>query len=220
VIQPGGSVTLTGSRAFTSADPAGTWESYATYQDAGAAWHDGPSLTFGFSQSAGIAVTVTPSAPSTAPGGTINFQASVTGTTTGQSTAVTWSVQEPAAGPVSSTGVYTAPANDGDVSRGGHQHGGHRRKTGTAPRRGAAAANSRSPSPRASRPCCRPARRRSARPSPGITGGQSSAVTCRFSSSAGERWTPRVTTRRLRQRARITCWPSAWRIRPRAAQRA
>jgi len=113
VIQPGGSVTLTGSRAFTSADPAGTWESYATYQDAGAAWHDGPSLTFGFSQSAGIAVTVTPSAPSTAPGGTINFQASVTGTTTGQSTAVTWSVQEAGGGTVSSTGVYTAPATMG-----------------------------------------------------------------------------------------------------------
>jgi len=112
-IPPGGSLTLTGSRAFTIADPAGTWESYPTYQDANLAWHDGPIVTFGFSQSAGIAVTVTPSAPSTTPGGTISFQASVTGTTTGQSTAVTWSVQETGGGTVSSAGVYTAPVTLG-----------------------------------------------------------------------------------------------------------
>jgi len=56
-----------------------------------------------------IAVTVNPSAPSTAIGGTISFQASVTGAAAGQSTAVTWSVQEATGGSVSASGVYTAP---------------------------------------------------------------------------------------------------------------
>jgi hypothetical protein len=113
VIQPAGTLSLAGSRVFTAADAAGTWEAYASYQDASAVWHDGPSVNFTFGQSAGIAVTVTPSTPSSTPGGTINFQASVTGTTTGQSTAVTWSVQEAGGGTVSSTGVYTAPATTG-----------------------------------------------------------------------------------------------------------
>ena len=113
VIQPGGSLTLTGSRAFAAADPAGTWEAYATYQDASAAWHDGPSVNFTYSQSAGITVTVTPSTPSTTPGGTINFQASVAGTTASQSTAVTWSVQEIGGGTISTSGACTAPATTG-----------------------------------------------------------------------------------------------------------
>src|SRR5205807_1355266 len=41
------------------------------------------------------------------------FTATVTGTTTGQSTAVTWSVQEAAGGTVTSSGSYTAPATAG-----------------------------------------------------------------------------------------------------------
>src|SRR5207237_713177 len=45
-IQPGASVTLAASRAFTSADPLGSWYSYATWQDAGGAWHDSPSINF------------------------------------------------------------------------------------------------------------------------------------------------------------------------------
>src|SRR5215813_3488591 len=38
-IQPGASVTLAASRAFTSADPLGSWYAYTTWQDAGGAWH-------------------------------------------------------------------------------------------------------------------------------------------------------------------------------------
>src|SRR5438270_118294 len=45
-IQPGATVTLAASRAFTSADPLGSWYSYATWQDAGGAWHDSPSINF------------------------------------------------------------------------------------------------------------------------------------------------------------------------------
>src|SRR5205807_1165402 len=35
-------LTLTASRTFGTTDALGTWEVYATYQDA-AGWHDGPS---------------------------------------------------------------------------------------------------------------------------------------------------------------------------------
>ena len=110
-IQPGATLTLAASRTFTSADALGAWYSYATYQDAGGAWHDGPNVTFNFAQP--IAVAVTPSAPATVIGGTINFQASVTGTAAGQSAAVTWSVQELGGGTVTAAGVYTAPATAG-----------------------------------------------------------------------------------------------------------
>src|SRR2546427_185103 len=43
-IQPGATVTLAASRAFTSADPLGAWYSYTTYQDAAGAWHDSPNI--------------------------------------------------------------------------------------------------------------------------------------------------------------------------------
>jgi hypothetical protein len=110
-IQPAATLTLAAARAFTSADPVGPWYSYATYQDAGGAWHDGPNVFFTVAQP--VAVTVTPSVASTLPSGTINFQASVAGTAAGQSTAVTWSVQEAGGGTVSAAGVYTAPAITG-----------------------------------------------------------------------------------------------------------
>jgi hypothetical protein len=40
------SLTLTSSRSFTAADPAGSWISYATYKDAVGVWHDGPEVSF------------------------------------------------------------------------------------------------------------------------------------------------------------------------------
>jgi hypothetical protein len=117
VVQPGATLTLAASRTFGSADPLGQWFSYPTYQDGSGVWHDGPNVHFTVGQGtpppASIAVTVNPSAPSTAILGTISFQASVTGTTAAQSTAVTWSVQEAAGGTVTSSGVYTAPAVSG-----------------------------------------------------------------------------------------------------------
>src|SRR2546428_13321182 len=91
-IQPGATLTLTATRNFTSADPLGPWYAYATYEDASGAWHDGPNVNFTVKQP--FVVTVTPSAPSIVIGGTVDLGASVTGTAVGQSTAVTWSVQE------------------------------------------------------------------------------------------------------------------------------
>jgi endoglucanase len=45
-LSAGGTLTITASRDFTRSDPAGQWVSYATYQDAGGTWHDGPDVTF------------------------------------------------------------------------------------------------------------------------------------------------------------------------------
>jgi hypothetical protein len=45
-VQPGATITLTASRAFTSTDPTGQWYSYATYEDTESLWHDGPSVYF------------------------------------------------------------------------------------------------------------------------------------------------------------------------------
>src|SRR6267142_366816 len=92
-IQPGATLTLAASRVFLSTDPLGSWYSYTTYQDSALAWHDGPHVSFTVAAPAPtISVAVTPSLTSTTPVGTVTFQATVTGTTTGQSTAVTWSV--------------------------------------------------------------------------------------------------------------------------------
>jgi len=64
--------------------------------------------------SAVIAVSVSPGSASVSPGGTMSFTATVTGTVSGQSTAVTWSVQEGAAGgSIDSGGRYTAPSGTG-----------------------------------------------------------------------------------------------------------
>ncbi|RPH67202.1 MAG: hypothetical protein EHM78_22015 [Myxococcaceae bacterium] len=61
-----------------------------------------------------IAVSVSPASTSVGPGGTVTFSATVTGTVSGQSTAVTWSVQEGAAGgSIDLSGRYTAPSGTG-----------------------------------------------------------------------------------------------------------
>jgi Pectate lyase superfamily protein len=62
-----------------------------------------------------IAVSVSPAVAFVAPGGILGFAATVTGTAGAQSTAVTWSVQEPAGGTIDSSGRYTAPASEGMV---------------------------------------------------------------------------------------------------------
>ncbi len=61
----------------------------------------------------GVVVSVSPQASSVLPQGTANFTATVTGTPTGQSTAVTWSVQESGGGAIDGTGHYTAPSTTG-----------------------------------------------------------------------------------------------------------
>jgi hypothetical protein len=60
-----------------------------------------------------IAVSIAPNPASTIVAGTVTFAATVSGTAAGQSTAVTWSVQEAAGGTVSSSGKYTAPGTAG-----------------------------------------------------------------------------------------------------------
>jgi hypothetical protein len=45
-LQPGQTVTVSASRTFASTDPTGSWYSYATYQDSGSVWHDGPNVPF------------------------------------------------------------------------------------------------------------------------------------------------------------------------------
>jgi len=108
-IQPGATVTLAASRAFTSTDPLGAWYAYVTYQDAAGAWHDGPAVNFTVAPPVPVlTVTVSPSVVSTTMGGAIAFQVTVTGTSAGQSTAVTWSLA-PGGGSIDTTGAYVAP---------------------------------------------------------------------------------------------------------------
>ena len=116
-IQPGATLTLAASRAFTSADPLGAWYAYATYQDSAAAWQDGPNVNFTVAQPAPvITVSVSPSIASLATAGTITFQATVSGTSTGQSTAVTWSVSSGGGAIGAATGLYVAPAVAGSYT--------------------------------------------------------------------------------------------------------
>jgi lysophospholipase L1-like esterase len=60
-----------------------------------------------------IAVSVSPKTAATTTGRTLNFTATVTGASAGQSTAVTWSLQETAGGAVDTAGHYTAPSSAG-----------------------------------------------------------------------------------------------------------
>ena len=61
-----------------------------------------------------ITVSIAPSSASTPAGGTLSFTASVTGLGSGQSSAVSWSVQEGATGgTINGAGTYTAPSTPG-----------------------------------------------------------------------------------------------------------
>ncbi len=60
-----------------------------------------------------VAVSVSPHVASAVTGGSVSFTASVTGTSAGQSTAVTWSVQETGGGTVDNLGHYVAPGTTG-----------------------------------------------------------------------------------------------------------
>src|SRR2546428_15505 len=83
-IQPGASVTLAASRAFTSSDKLGSWYSYTTWQDAAGAWHDSSNINFTVSALPAPAGGLVPSSPLTldkltvAPGdvlnGTVTYQ--------------------------------------------------------------------------------------------------------------------------------------------------
>src|SRR5215831_8306790 len=60
-----------------------------------------------------VSVTVSPKTANLVVGGSASFSASVSGTSAGQSTDVTWSVQEQGGGTVDRSGNYVAPAQSG-----------------------------------------------------------------------------------------------------------
>jgi hypothetical protein len=61
----------------------------------------------------GLTVSITPHDPSVAPGSALTFTGTVSGASSGQSTAVTWSVQESGGGTLDASGHYTAPNTAG-----------------------------------------------------------------------------------------------------------
>src|SRR5882672_3655176 len=87
-IQPGASVTLAASRAFTSADPLGAWYSYTTWQDTAGAWHDSPNINFSVVDPAvGVidppvaTITSSPTHPTTQTTASLSFSSSKAGST-------------------------------------------------------------------------------------------------------------------------------------------
>ncbi|HYS11311.1 MAG TPA: hypothetical protein VEP66_21420 [Myxococcales bacterium] len=109
-VQESGGGSINASGQYTAPGSTGTYHVIAT-SVADTSKKD--TATVSVTSTPVIAVSVSPGAVSTLTGGTIPFTATVTGTTTGQSTAVTWSVQESGGGSVSASGVYTAPSSGG-----------------------------------------------------------------------------------------------------------
>src|SRR6267142_2836010 len=109
-VQESGGGSINASGQYTASGSTGTYLVIAT-SVADTSKKD--TATVSVTSTPVIAVSVSPGAVSTLTGGTIPFTATVTGTTTGQSTAVTWSVQESGGGSVSASGVYTAPSSGG-----------------------------------------------------------------------------------------------------------
>ncbi len=105
----GGSVDASGR--YTAPATAGTFHVVATSvadptQSATAAVTVTPAPN--------VTVSIAPGSASTQTGGTVNFAASVTGHGSGQTGAVSWSVQEGAAGgSIDGAGTYTAPSTTG-----------------------------------------------------------------------------------------------------------
>jgi len=103
-----GSVSSTG--AYTAPGTASTCHVVAT---SAADTTKSGSATVTVTTAPVVTVSVSPATASTTPGGTLTFSATVSGTTAGQSTAVTWSVPAGAGTIVATTGVYIAPAAAG-----------------------------------------------------------------------------------------------------------
>jgi hypothetical protein len=103
----GGSIDASGR--YTAPSSAGTFHVVAT-----SAADPSRSMEATVSVTPPIAVSVAPATAGTLTGGTVSFTATVSGAVSGESTAVTWSVREGAAGgTVDSAGRYTAPASAG-----------------------------------------------------------------------------------------------------------
>src|SRR5262249_12855200 len=103
-VQESGGGTVNGSGQYTSPASPGTFHVVAT-SVADPTKRDSATVTV----NPNIAVAIAPRSASTQVRGTLQFTATVTGTLAGQSTAVTWSLQEATGGSVSASGMYTAP---------------------------------------------------------------------------------------------------------------
>ncbi|MGZ6035588.1 MAG: hypothetical protein ACXWLG_09105, partial [Myxococcaceae bacterium] len=105
----GGNVDASGR--YTAPGAAGTFHVVATSV---ADPSRSATATITVATAPNITVSLSPGSASISAGGTVTFTASVTGTGGGQSTAVSWSVQEGAAGgTVNGSGLYTAPSSSG-----------------------------------------------------------------------------------------------------------
>ena len=105
----GGSID--GSGRYTAPGNAGAFHVVATSAADGS---KKATATVNVSAAPNITVSVAPGSASTQAGNTVTFTASVSGTTSGQSTAVSWSIQEGSAGgTVNGSGLYTAPSTAG-----------------------------------------------------------------------------------------------------------
>ena len=90
-VQPGATIQLSASRAFTTSDPTGPWFAYSTWQDSALGWHDdGPTFNFTVS----VPSTPTPSTTPVVNAGssqtiTLPSSAGLNGTVTGFSAGAT-----------------------------------------------------------------------------------------------------------------------------------
>ncbi|HYR13690.1 MAG TPA: Ig domain-containing protein, partial [Mycobacterium sp.] len=109
-MQEAGGGTVDTAGKYTAPATAGTYHVIATSV---ADTSKSKSATVTVTAPPVISVSISPASASVMTGGTATFTATVSGTTTGQSTAVTWSLQEAGGGTVDGSGKYTAPATAG-----------------------------------------------------------------------------------------------------------
>ncbi len=109
-VQEAGGGTVNSSGTYTAPATAGTYHVIAT-SVADPTKHG--SATVLVTAAAGISVSISPTMATIQPNASFTFMATVSGTIGGQSTAVTWSVQEAGGGTVDASGHYLAPATEG-----------------------------------------------------------------------------------------------------------
>ena len=111
VVEGAGAGSIDASGRYTAPGAPGTFHVVATSV---ADTSKTSTATVTVTAAPDITVSVAPGSASTSAGGTVSFTASVTGTSGGQSTAVSWSIQEGAdGGSINGAGTYTAPASAG-----------------------------------------------------------------------------------------------------------
>ena len=105
-----GGGTVDSSGLYTAPSATGTFSVVAT---SAADTTKSGSATVTVTATPVVTVSVSPASTSVVAGGTVTFAATVSGTTSGQSTTVTWSVPAGAGSIGASTGVYVAPTTPG-----------------------------------------------------------------------------------------------------------